>query len=139
MKNLLSTILLILAFSTLSFCQDYKVIVNSANTLSSISKKDAISFFLKKKSKWSTGDKVVVVDLGSKSSTRASFSKNILGKSTAQVRAYWQQSVFAGGATPPRELKTDAEVIAFVKSNKGAIGYVSSGANISGVKTITIE
>ncbi len=119
--------------------QSYKVIINSSNSTTSLSAKEASDFFLKKKTKWSSGQKVIPVDLSSNSSVRAEFSKAILKKSVRAVQSYWQQYVFAGKGTPAVEKKTDAEVIAYVKRNSGAIGYVSSRAGLSGVKEIKVN
>lgn len=139
MKKIVILLACILGIAGISLAQDFKIIVNSANGAAAITKKDATDIFLKKKSKWPTGEKAVAVDLGSSSAVRESFSSTVLGKSTSQVRAFWQQSVFAGGETPPQEVKTDAEVVEFVKSNPGAIGYVSSGASTAGVKTLAVQ
>ena len=119
--------------------QSFQVIVNSSNSTSSLSRSDASAFFLKKKTKWADNSKVNPVDLSSKSSVRTDFSKNVHKKSTSQIRAFWQQSVFSGKATPPREMEDDAAAISFVKSNKGAIAYISSNTKAGGVKVITIN
>lgn len=139
MKQIVFIISLIVGFAFSAEAQNYKVIVNQSNSQSTITKKEASSFFLKKKSKWASGEKVKAVDQTPKSTTRSSFSSEVLGKSIGQIRAFWQQSVFSGGATPPQEMKSDAEVIQYVKANKGAIGYVSAGANTAGVKVITVQ
>ncbi len=119
--------------------QEYKIIVNSSNTVSSLSNKEVSNYFLKKKTKWSNGTKINPIDLSSSSVIRKNFSKNIHKKSIGQVRAFWQQSVFSGKASPPPEMKNDNAVINYVKTKKGAIGYVLKNANTKGVKTITIK
>ena len=140
MKKIFGIVSALFLLSTMTVCaQNFKVIVNNANTASSVTTKELSDFFLKRKSKWSSGGGVEVIDLGAKSSTRESFSSSVLGKSTAQVRAFWQQAVFSGANTPPREANNEAEVVEFVKNNPGAIGYVSPGANTSGVKTLTVK
>jgi len=134
---LLLTLFFAVAISTNA--QTYKVIVNNSNPTTSLTVADVSNYFLKKRLNWASGVEVVPVDLSSRSSVREVFSKNIHNKTTAQVRAYWQQSVFAGKATPPTEMETDEKVIEFVKANQGAIGYVSAGANTAGVKVITVN
>lgn len=131
--------LLFVAFSISVINAQYKVIVNAANTQTTISKSELSNYLLKKRTKWPDGTKVVPVDLSSKSKIRAEFTKAIHKKSVSQVRAYWQQSVFSGKATPPREMASDAAVLAFVKKYKGAIGYVSAKANTAGLKEITVK
>ena len=119
--------------------QEFQVVVNSKNAVKSLTKKQVSDYFLKKKTKWSDGTKIIPVDLSSKSKVRTSFSKKIHKKSTVQVRAYWQQSVFSGKASPPSEKTSDAVVINYVKTHKGAIGYISSKTKASGVKVLTVK
>lgn len=119
--------------------QSYKVIVNSSNSVSSVSKSELSDLFLKKKAKWASGQSVSPVDLSAKSSIRESFSQEILGKSVGAIKSYWQQFVFAGKGTPPVEKNSDNEVIEYVKSNEGAVGYISSGGNTAGVKVVTLN
>ena len=132
-------VLLIIVFAVVTAQAQYKVIVNNSNTVSSLTKSEVSNYLLKKRTKWRSGTSIAPVDLSSKSSVRATFSKAVHRKTTAQVRAFWQQSVFSGKATPPREMKSDTEVVKFVKTNKGAIGYVSAGANTTGVKVISVK
>jgi hypothetical protein len=56
-----------------------------------------------------------------------------------QISSYWQVLVFSGRDVPPRTLKSDADVLQFVQDNPGAVGYVSEGAPLAGVKTITVR
>jgi len=138
-KYTILLIAIILIASVSLSAQSFKVIVNNTNSVSSLAKTEVSNYLLKKRTKWSNGTDVIAVDLGTKSSARATFSKDILGKTVAQVRAYWQQSVFSGKDTPPREMESDNAVLEFVKANHGAIGYVSANANTDGVKVISVK
>ncbi len=70
---------------------------------------------------------------------RQSFTREIHEKSVENLDAFWQRQVFSGRATPPPAKASDAEVIAYVRSAPGAIGYVSAGASTTGVKEIRLE
>ncbi len=118
---------------------DYKVIVHPSVPVSSLSRAAVSSYFLKKVEHWPDGTLVAPVDQTPSSALRQAFSKEILDKSTEMVGAYWQKQVFSGRATPPPAKASDAEVIAFVKSSPGAIGYVSASASTAGVKEIRVE
>ncbi len=39
----------------------------------------------------------------------------------------------------PKTLASDAEVMAYVAKTKGAIGYVSAGAALAGVKQLEVK
>lgn len=140
MKKLFMVCFILLLSSNFIFAQDtYKVIVNKSNSVNSMSKKDVAKLFLKKTQKWEDGTKVMPVDLKEDNSVRAEFSKKVVGKSVAATKAYWQQQLFSGAATPPDQKETDAKVIKYVKENKGAVGYVSNKAEVNGVKVLTIN
>ncbi len=139
MKRYILLITMIIIASIALQAQSYKVIVNNSNPNSALSSTEISNYFLKKTSKWSNGEKVVPVDLNADSPVREAFSKNIHKKTVGSIKSYWQQYVFAGSGTPPVEKASDAEVIDFVKKNAGAIGYISSGADASGVKVITVN
>ena len=117
----------------------FKIIVNNSVSVSSLSKKAASDLFLKKTTKWESGAAVTPVDQLDSSNTREGFSKAIHGKPAAAVKSYWNQQIFSGRDVPPVEKKSDAEVLSFVRSTPGAIGYVSDGAAADGVRVVTIN
>ncbi len=116
----------------------FKVIVNNSNSVSSMTRDQITAIFLKKNTSWKSGIKIVPVDLPKSSATRESFSKEVLGKNISSVNSYWQQRIFSGRGVPPLKKGSDGEVVAYVKSNSGAIGYVSSSASTEGVKVIKV-
>ena len=134
-------ILVILLACTVGYSQsnNFKVIVNDANSISEISKDQLSDIFLKKTSKWNDNKKIVPVNLNAESNTRQSFAKSVHNKSVNAVKAYWQKKIFTGKGVPPVEKRSDAEVIAFVKDNPGAVGYVSSNAAVSAVKVVKVK
>jgi ABC-type phosphate transport system substrate-binding protein len=116
----------------------YKVIVNTANASSSLTKHDVADIFLKKNVRWASGAPIVVADQTDKSPAREAFCTDVLHKNVASVKSYWQQQIFSGRELPPVEKATDEEVIAFVQGNPNAIGYVSKKTVTDGVKVIRI-
>ena len=60
-------------------------------------------------------------------------------RSVSAIKSYWQQMVFSGRGVPPPELDSDGEVVKFVLKNRGAIGYVSGGANVAGAKIVFVR
>lgn len=130
----------LVAFAGISNAQEtgFKVIVNSTNPVNSLTKVALSDLFLKKVSKWDNGMKVMPVDLTDKSPVRDDFSRKIHGKSPLAVKSYWQQQLFSGRNLPPPEKAQDSEVIAYVKANPGAIGYISAGTKADDVKQVTV-
>ena len=109
----------------------FKVIISASNPTSSVSREDASKMFLKKKTRWSNGAKVLPVDLKEDSDTRSAFSKAIHRKKASSIEAYWQQRIFSGRDVPPPKMSSVEEVLMFVEQNPGAIGYVPADTNLS--------
>ena len=120
--------------------ESFRVIVNAANPVSTLSKGEASRMFLKRTLSWKHGGQVAPVDLGQNAGARQSFSLTVLGKDVPTVKGYWQQLIFTGRGVPPIEKSTEAEVVAFVAANPNAIGYVSpaAAAAAKGVKVVTL-
>ncbi len=131
--------LLVLADAAGSAEPSMRLVVNEANTVSSLSRDDLCDLFLKKVSYWTDGTLVLPVDQIEGAALRDSFNREILRKSGSAVRAYWQQRIFSGRDVPPPEKDDDAAVLAFVRRNRGAIGYVSGHAPMTGVKAVKVR
>lgn len=119
--------------------QDFKVVINDSNSTNSIEKADLAKCFLKQVSMWISGQSVAPVDQAANSETRKAFSNEIHGRDVSAIKSFWQRQIFSGKGVPPPEKASDEEVLAFVRGNPGAVGYVSSSVDIgSGVKVLEI-
>jgi hypothetical protein len=118
---------------------DFVVVVNAANPQTALPAAEVSNLFLQKVHKWESGERVRPVDLPETSPARESFSKAIHGRPTAAVKAYWQRMIFSGIDAPPPEKPSAAEVLAYVRANPGAIGYVPAGTQLpEGVKALKV-
>jgi len=117
----------------------YKLVVNQRNPASTLSRSEVARIFLKKVTNWPDGLAVVAIDQERTAAVRAQFSSDVLGKDADAISAHWQVLVFSGRDVPPKILKSDDDVLNFVRANAGAIGYVSPSAPLSGVKVVDIQ
>lgn len=138
-RRVFLSLLVLASFPAGVVAGDYVVIVHPDNPVDSLSKDELSKLFLKRMTKWKTGDAVTPVDQPQASAIRSAFSKSVLGKPVGAVVSYWQQQIFTGRDVPPAEKAGDAAVIAFVRANAGAIGYVSSGSAASGVRVVPVR
>jgi len=116
------------------------VIVHADNPVSSFTTREVSDLFLKKAGTFPDGTKAVPVDLGERSDVRGAFSRWIHRKTTSAIKAYWQQMIFSGRGVPPPEKSSTADVMAFVRGQRGGIGYVPQGTPLSpGVKAVTVQ
>jgi len=115
----------------------FVIIVNHALDQDTVSKEEVSRLFLKKTTRWSTGEVALPLDLDESSPVRRAFSLEIHGRKASAIKNYWTKLIFSGRKVPPSEL-SQAEVIAYVRQHVGAIGYVSASAELGeGVKTIS--
>lgn len=116
-----------------------KIVVNASNSVSTMKRSQISNFFLKKTTTWDNGHKVLPVDQSESSAARKNFSEEIHGKPVHTVVSYWQKQIFSGRDVPPVEKESDREVLAYVRENADAIGYVSEGASLGeGIKAVKV-
>jgi hypothetical protein len=113
--------------------ETYRIIVNVANPIEGLTKPEAARLFLTRAT-WDNGEPAFPVDLTATSPVREDFSRDVLGIAVAAAVQQWKKAA----GEPPPAVATDREVLAFVRLKRGAIGYVSSAANIQGVKVVAI-
>lgn len=95
--------------------------------------------FLKEVTRWGDGRRCAPVDQSLVSPVRVAFSKQVLRRSPAAVRRYWQHKMRSGRKTPPPIKTSDTDVIAFVRTTPGAVGYVAADTDLpEGVKKLKI-
>jgi TonB family protein len=71
-------------------------------------------------------------------SVHGTFLKQFLNTNNDTLHTYYGTQVFTGKSAMPKELGSDAEVVAYVARTKGALGYVSAETNTERVKTLEV-
>lgn len=117
---------------------DFQVIVHPTNPRSRVTLEELGKIFMKKIVRWDTDIPIIPVNQAGKTRVRALFTRMVHGKPESALAAYWQQQIFSGRALPPVEKSDDAAVITFVKAEPGAVGYLTPGAILEGVKLLAI-
>ena len=131
--KLLTTLIAVL-FSAQLFAE-VEVIVHPSNA-AAITKDDVARIFLGKARGFPGGKEAIPVSMGKSEASFDEFSKNVLGKSTKQLKAYWAKMVFTGKGTPPKEISSASELNSLISSNPNLIGFVPAGSAGAGVKVV---
>jgi len=108
------------------------VVVHPSN-VATMDKKIISKIFLGKTKNFSNGEEAIPLNLDP-NDTSAEFTKEVLGKSESQIKAYWSKLLFTGKGQAPKSVSSDAKVIELVSKNPNTIGYVSDAAVTDGVK-----
>jgi ABC-type phosphate transport system substrate-binding protein len=115
------------------------VIVNSANPASTMRREQVAKIFLRQIAAWDDGEEILPVDQIERSPVRVAFTRDVQGLTVRALKMYWQKRIFSGDESPPPERVTDSDVLTYVRSNSGAIGYVLEGTELgTGVKPIAV-
>ncbi len=141
MKLVLALAAFLVATPALSAQQGgYRLIVNAANPVSTLEARDVSRMFRKEITRWKDGSAVAPVDQRTQAPARAAFSQKVHGRSVQMIAEFWRQQIFSGRNVPPVEKASDSEVLDFVRSNPGAIGYVSSSTSLApDVKVVVVN
>ena len=82
------------------------------------------------------GSTVNVVNIAVGNPVRDRFLAQVLNLDNERYIAYWTVRRHVGKGVPPRDLRSPAEVIEFVQSTPGAIGYVPTADAKPGLNVV---
>jgi ABC-type phosphate transport system substrate-binding protein len=125
-----------LALSAAAANAEVVVIVNPKNPAANMTAEQVAAIFLGNSTTFPDGGAVALADQPEAAGIRGDFYQKATGRSVAQVKATWARLTFSGKGAPPKELKSDADVKAFVAGDPKAIGYVDSSAVDGSVKAV---
>ncbi|MEO8845476.1 MAG: phosphate ABC transporter substrate-binding protein [Kofleriaceae bacterium] len=117
----------------------FKVIVNPDNPITTVDRGTLRDLYLKKTIDWSDGTSSVPVDLSTRFPSRDQFTQQVLGKTAAQLKTYWNQQIFSGKGVPPAEADSTADMIAYVLANRGAVGYLPADVDPGRAKVVQVK
>jgi len=116
---------------------DVQVIANPDVNVAALSVTELKDIFLG--SKTAVGGDSVEPVLRTSGPTHEAFLQAFIGKSDAALRNHFKTLVFTGKGAQPKAFASDAEVLKYVLSTKGAIGYVSASADTGSAKKIQVK
>lgn len=116
--------------------EQLRVIGNRSVPAASLDQKAIQKIYLGKTKMWENGMKVEFVTL-SKGDTQSAFLKKYVKKNHSTFTRYWKKKVFTGGGQAPKSFEKERDLVKYVETTKGAIGFVTSGANTDQVKILS--
>lgn len=100
------------------------VIVNARSGVAVMSRNEVVNIFFGRNRQFFTGQEAQPVDLHDTHPARARFYALLVGKDLADVNAYWSRQMFTGRMQPPVRVGSADEVVKWVSTNPGGIGFV---------------
>jgi hypothetical protein len=128
----------LLALAAPVAAQDFKVIAHPGQGAGGLTTVMVSRLFLKKETRWPDGRLAKPVVLADER-VRPAFYRRVLRKTPGAVYAYWNQMIFSGQDVPPPEKRTASEIVEYVRSTPGAIGFVPAGTEVSDVRVVVLK
>ncbi len=114
-------------------------VANASVPVDSLTHTEIKNIYMGKIKLWENGDKIILA-YSSKESSQKLFLKKYLKKTPSQFVNYWRNLMFTGKASSiPKGITDEDELIKYIATQKGAIGYVSSVEQTDGIKTISVK
>lgn len=137
MKTLLTTtVLAIWMLFSNSVHADVVVIVNNDNKIDSFDHRQIVDIYMGRNLYFPDGSLAIRLDHAPDSDTRSAFYNALMGKSVAEINAYWARLLFTGRAAPPHSLANADAILKAVRDNVNAIAYIEESAVDDSVKVI---
>lgn len=103
-----------------------------------LSKNKLAQIYLGKIKNYSNGRTIKAVDLPKSSPAHKKFYKSVVKKSSSAVKRHWSKLKFTGKGKPPKELSNPRDVVKWVATTEGAIGYIDGKYLNKSVKVVLI-
>lgn len=100
------------------------VVVNSRNPVAVLTQQEVINLFFGRLGAFPNGIPAQPIDLVDKHPDRSVFYAQLMGKDLAEVNAYWARLSFSGRQSAPPRVATTEDVIRWVSSSTGGIGFM---------------
>ncbi|MDH5553480.1 MAG: hypothetical protein OEX82_09155 [Nitrosomonas sp.] len=105
---------------------DIVVIANPASEITQLTRRQVVDIYMGRAPIMSNGQRLQPYDNAEETAIREAFYHQLIGKTLASVNAYWAGLLFAGRASPPRQVADSAAMLKIIEGNPNAIGYVAT-------------
>jgi hypothetical protein len=100
------------------------VVVNVRSGVAAMTRNEVVNIFFGRSRQFFNGLEAQPVDMLDSHPDRARFYNALLGKDLSEVNAYWSRQVFSGRAQPPVKVGSSDEVIKWLVTHPGGIGFI---------------
>jgi hypothetical protein len=100
------------------------VVVNARCGVAAMTRNEVINLFFGRTRQFFNGIEAQPVDMLDAHPDRARFYNGLVGKDLSEINAYWSRQVFSGRMQPPVKVGSQEEVLKWVVSHPGGIGFI---------------
>lgn len=138
MKDIFRALLLLVALAYVPSARaDYHIVVSDDSPLVKLSQTEALHLFMGRNRALPDGRPAITYDLA-ESKQRAGFYLALAGLTPSQLNSYWARLMFSGRNLPPDRLDSEAEMVAALRADPRAIGWLPDTHALKGLRTILV-
>lgn len=100
------------------------VVANIRCGVAAMTRNEVVNIFFGRNRQFFNGVEAQPVDLADTHPDRERFYSELVGKDLSEVNSYWSRQVFSGRMQPPPKVGSPEEVLKWVASHPGGIGFV---------------
>jgi ABC-type phosphate transport system substrate-binding protein len=115
---------------------DVVAVVSAKSPITALDKTQVADLFLGKTNRFPNGGQAVPIDQAEGLAVRDEFYDKVLGRTAAQMKAYWSKIIFTGRGQPPPSVSSDIEMRKRVSENPAAIGYIDRSLVDNSVRVV---
>ena len=117
---------------------DVWVVVPTSSGVKAMSQKELVDLYMGRSRAFPDGTFALPFDLPRDDPGRAAFYKSLTGMDLAQINSYWSRLMFSGQIQPPQPLADEAAMLATIRRNRSAIGYVRQEPADKAVRVVLV-
>lgn len=103
---------------------DMVLVANPRSGIERLKQDEVVNIYLGRYRRLPSGLTAEPLDQPAESEIKARFYRQLVGKSLAEINAYWARLVFSGKTLPPLTVASSDDALAQVAARPGALAYV---------------
>src|ERR1700733_13362267 len=127
---------LALIFNNPAVKADVVAVVSAKSPVTTLSMSQVADIFCGRGSRFPNGVQAFPIDQAEGSAVRDEFYSKVVGKTAAQIKAYWSKIIFTGRGQPPPSVSNSIEMKKRISDNPAAIGYIDRSLVDNSVRVV---
>lgn len=103
---------------------DWVLVAHPKAGIARLTQDEVTNIYLGRYRRFASGMTAEPIDQAGDAALKADFYRQLVGKSLAEINAYWARLVFSGKTQPPRIAASSDEALQRVARHPGALAYV---------------
>jgi ABC-type phosphate transport system substrate-binding protein len=138
MTNGVRTLLLIVGIllSIADASAELVVVANPKSGVDKLSRDEVVNIFLGRFRQLPSGRSALPADLPTTQPERAVFYRLLVNKELSEINSYWARLIFSGRTVPPRQATSTDDLLVWIATTPGSLGYVERARADARVKIV---